>query len=143
MAAGEDEPQTVIRHRDVGWVIHVGLIGLHEQGQLRAQRLPATQRVQRLAFGYGGEPGCRFAGHAVACPGRERLCVSVLDVLLGEIQVPCDARRRGEHEGPLATVRISDGPFDRGGAGRAHPKIGLTSTPPRRVAGESLAISSA
>jgi hypothetical protein len=150
VAASEDQSQPVVGDRAAfygvyhGGIVHVSLVGfvrLYEQGQLGAERLPAPQRVQCLASGRGGEPGSWPRGNTVTLPGVQRRYVRLLDALLGQVEVPGNAHRRGEHEGPLVAMRVRHGAFD--GGGPAHPKSGLTSTPPRRVAGESWAISSA
>ena len=46
-------------------------------------------------------------------PRRQRPGVGVLHALLGEVEVARDAHRRGEHEAPLATVRVGDRGRDR------------------------------
>ena len=84
-----------------------------------------------------GRAGTPWAGQVV-----ERAGIGVLDALLGQVDVPGDAHRRGEHEGPLATVRVGDGGLDRGvhraPAAQSSGRIGRTSTPPNG-AGISLA----
>ena len=90
-------------------------VGLDQQRQLRAQCLLPAQRVDRLASGGRGEPGAGIGRDAVARPGVQRRDVGVLDALLGEVDVAGDARRRGEHEGPLATVRVGHRGGHRGG----------------------------
>src|SRR4029453_14837548 len=101
--------------------------------------------VERLALRGGGEPGAGLAGHAVAGPGVQRGDVRLLDALLRDVEVAGDARRRGESEGPLATVRVHHGPFGRGRAvvASAHSaggsNSGRTSAPPSPGAGVGLA----
>src|SRR5262249_60855922 len=65
-------------------------------------------RVDRPAARGGGEPGPWVARQPLPGPGGQRGGVGVLDALLGQVEVARDARRRGEHEGPLATVRVRD-----------------------------------
>ena len=57
------------------------------------------------------------SGMPVRGPGLQRLGVRVLGALLRQVEVPGQARRRGEHPGPLATVRLRDRRDDLG----AHP----------------------
>nr|WP_246060289.1 hypothetical protein [Herbidospora galbida] len=112
MAAGEDQPEPVVRDLVVvGGRVHLGTawVRLDEQGHLGAEDLVPAQQVERLAPGRLGQPGARFAGDAVAGPGVEGGEVGVLDAFLGEVEITGDARRRGEHEGPLVTVRVGDG----------------------------------
>src|ERR1019366_5427868 len=49
-------------------------------------------------------------------PSGQGPSVSVLDAFFGYVDVAGDAHRGGEHEGPLAAVRLGDGGFD----GRTH-----------------------
>src|SRR5215472_13628415 len=73
-----------------------------------------------------------ISGDALAGPGGERGRVGVLDALLGQVEIAGDARRRGEHEGPLATVRI----VDRGGyRARRDAAPGVGAAPAPRAAG--------
>ena len=54
-----------------------------------------------------------------------------VNALLSHVDVAGDARRRGEHEGPLAAVRVRDGSADLGVSGfwpvPGHPAITLPS----------------
>ena len=89
---------------------------LEADGRLAGYRyLPAAKAdlLRRLgnqaeAARGGREPGCGVARHPLPGPRGERGGVGVLHAFLGQVEVPGDARRRGEHEGPLATVRIGD-----------------------------------
>ena len=142
-----------------------GGVRLHQKRQLPAQGGVPAQHVDGAVPRRGGQPGAGIARHPLPRPGLQRGDVGVLHALLGQVQVPGDARRRGEHEGPLTTVRVRHGvsrrgavlPGPRSGAGpgvggkaaRGRPghmpsktMIGRTSTPPKR-AGHSLPISSA
>ena len=69
---------------------------------------------------------------AGALPAAQRARVGVLHALLGEIEVARDAHRRGEHEGPLATVRVGDRGATAGAVAiaQSNTMIGRTSTPP-------------
>ena len=136
-----------------------GRAGLDQQRQLGPQGPVPALRVQRPPSRGRGQPGAGIARYALPGPGVERGHVRILNALLGDVDVTGDARRRGEHEGPLATVRVRDGRADlrvRHGPGPrcdlatgppGHPMpdvsmIGRTSTPPNG-AGQSLAISRA
>ena len=91
----------------------------------------SRSRARRRATVVSQAPGLRR--YAAIGPGREGLGVRVLDALLGEIDVAGDPHRRGEHERPLATVRLG---HRRGHAGTVHRRAqsktltGRTSTPP-------------
>ncbi len=87
---------------------------LHQQRQRARQRRVATLQVERPAPGDRGQPRAGVGRDAVARPPRERAGVGVLHALLGEVQVAGHAHRRGEHECPLATVRVGDRGGDLG-----------------------------
>ena len=111
---------------------------VEQQRQRAAQRGVTAQQVHAAAPGDRREPGAGIGGHAARSPRRQRPRVRVLHALLGEVEVARDAHRRGEHEGPLATVRVGD----RSGNGRvrgharlrqSNTRTGRTSTPPNRA----------
>jgi hypothetical protein len=126
VTAGEDQPQPLVRH-DVLRIlserfVHAGrlqdhlvnrLLEFDQQRQLGAERLLAPQRVHSPALGRGGEPGGRVLWDAVAGPGDQRLGVRLLHALLAQVEIARDAHRRGQHQGPLATVRVGDRFFDQ------------------------------
>ena len=93
--------------------------GSISNGSLRPQGPVAALRVERPPPRRRGQPGPRIARHALPGPGVERGDVRILNALLGHVDVAGDARRRGEHEGPLATVRVRDGRADLGVSGRS------------------------
>jgi len=70
----------------------------------------------------------------------------VLDALFGLVDVGGDAHRRGEHEGPLTTVRVvhrgADRRIDGHGLAQSRVLMGRTSTPPKG-AGTALAMARA
>src|SRR5215218_2229258 len=133
MAADEDQPQAVIADHVLLW--HV--VGLQQERQLGVERLRAGDDVERAAAGDRREPRAGVGRHALARPVLERLHVRVLHRLLRDVEVPRDAHRRGEHVGPLVTMRVLDG------VQRTWKSIsGTTSTPPSTT-GVSLAIASA
>jgi hypothetical protein len=72
------------------------------------QGLIASYRVYRAPLGGGGEPGGWIARDAGADPGRQVGGVRLLHALLGKMQIPREAHRRGHHQSPLATMRIGD-----------------------------------
>ena len=124
VAAGEDQPQPVIgKGRDrVGLRAAFGLRpGLDEQRKLARERGLAADRIEGAPPRRRGEPGAGIDGDPAPRPRRQRLGVRLLHALLGKVDVARDAHRRGEHEGPLATVRVGDGGADllaRAGCGR-------------------------
>src|SRR5262249_37022632 len=79
------------------------------------------ERVDGAPPGRGGQPGAWVARHALPGPRVQGRHVGVLNAFLGEIDVTGDARRRGEDEGPLATVRVGDG------GGGVVPRTGVVS----------------
>ena len=125
MAAGEDEPEPVVGHaprRPPGVRVERRrrgrrLVRLDEQGELAAQRDVAADPVDGAAAGGRRQPGAGTLGDAVPGPGRECVDVRLLGALLGEVEVAGDAHRRGEHEGPLATVRVRQRVGDGDGDG--------------------------
>jgi len=157
MAAGEDQPQPVIRQ-----LAHVRLLALtlpfegvrrcrvgpDQQRQLATQRLVAAQRIQGASARGGGEPGPGVGGDAALCPAGEGSDEGVLDALLGNIEITGQAHRRSKHERPLTTVRLGQRPPDLGrrladlvhalGGAPEVSMIGRSSTPPPG-AGHSLA----
>ena len=111
MAAGEDEPQPVVGDPSASSALVV--LRLEQQRELRLQRAPAAQEVEREAARDRREPRAGARGDAVARPGLERADVGVLHRLLGGVEVARHAHRRGEHVGPLAPVRVGDRLLDR------------------------------
>ena len=101
------------------------------EGAARAMALRALRRAATVSQAPGD-------GHAIARPGPQRGDVRVLHALLGQVEVARDARRRGEHERPLATVRVGDRRATCGGAAASvpsgeNPMSGRTSTPPSMI----------
>ncbi len=91
--------------------------------------------IDGAAAGHRRQPRARIGGDALRRPSGQRAGIRVLDTLLREVDVAGDAHRRGEHERPLATVRIGDRGLDRGTLGsvdrvQSNVLIGRTSTPP-------------
>ena len=106
VTAGEHQPEPVIgkpyRRRELGVFRH------DQQGQLALERTVTAEVIQRDAPGHSGQPGTWARRDAVASPGGQRLDVGILDRFLGGVDVAGHAHRRGEHVGPLATVRSLD-----------------------------------
>ena len=124
--AGGDEPAT-------------GGTGSTSSGSLPRRVRLAPQRVDGAPPGGGGQPGGGIAGHALPGPCVQGGHIGVLNAFLGEIDVAGHARRRGEHEGPLATVRVGDGDGGAVGArlslspvvpGRGRPSSPASGFPP-------------
>ena len=88
----------------------------------------STSMARRRAAVVSQAPGLR--GTPCRGPGFERGDVGVLHAFLGQVEVPGDARRRGEHEGPLATVRVRHGPATAPGAAGPPGPAGRPARPP-------------
>ena len=122
VAAGEDQPQPVVgdtssaRPRPTaGSASSVDAAAAALACSVASRRSRSSARCRAD----GGQPGRRAgAGCRRSPPRGQRLGVGVLDALLGEVEVAGDAHRRGEHEGPLATVRVGDRGGDRWQPGR-------------------------
>lgn len=119
VAAEEDEPEAVVGSR-CGLACGFGFgsavrprFRLDQQVQLRPEGLGAAQRVEGVVPGGGRQPGTGPVRYPAARPVDEGGGIRVLDALLGQVEVARDAYRRGEHGGPLATVRVLDGAADR------------------------------
>ena len=102
----------------------------------RAMALSALRRAATVSHAPGR------SGHAVARPGRQGGHVGVLHAVLGGVEVARHAHRRGEHVGPLATVRLGHRLLDRVQSTTSKPSSGRTSTPPSTI-GVSFASASA
>ena len=136
MAAGEDEPQPVVGDRVGRSARAVVGLGLEQQRQLRLERAPRAQRVEREAARDRRQPRARAARARRRAPRSRSACdVRVLHRLLGGVEVARDAHRRGEHEGPLAPVRVGDGLLDGAqlASTTSKPSSGRTSTPPSTI----------
>ena len=120
----------ISRRRSSGDVVGllVGERRLDEQRERAREGRVAPAQVERAPPRDGRQPRARVLRHAGALPAAQRALVGVLHALLGDVEVARDAHRRGEHEGPLATVRGGD----RGGRlhAQSNTMIGRTSTPP-------------
>ena len=79
------------------------------RGQLAAQGLVAPVVRRWPAGGRRREPGARVGRMPSRVQRVQGGTVRVLHALLGQVDVAGDARRRGGHEGPLATVRSATG----------------------------------
>lgn len=111
MAAEEDEPEAVVGK---GLRLGPGLrFRLDQQMKLRPEGPGPAQGVERVVPGGGRQPGAGPVRYAAASPVDEGGGVRVLDALLRQVEVAGDAYRRGEHRGPLATVRVLDRELDR------------------------------
>ena len=127
VTAGHDQPQPVVGDLRSRTRVVEQLAGprdgglLHEQRQVAVLHPPVPEDVQGAALGCRRQPGPRPRGNAVGAPVGERGGEGILDALLGDVQVAGDAHRRGEHEGPLATVRVGDRGRDGGRVLDCHP----------------------
>ena len=136
VAACEDQSQPIVGDLVRGDLLGFGLdLIVEQQWQRSAPRRLTAQQVQRTPSRDRGEPRTRIRRNAARGPRRQGFRVSVLHTLLGEVEISGDAHRRGEHEGPLATVCLSDRGSDRGVRGhelvrQSNSITGRTSTPP-------------
>ncbi len=145
---GDGHPVAVVDRLLRAWP---GLV-LNEQREVFRLHPAMPQDVECAPPCGRGQPGPWTCWHARTAPARERGREGVLRALFGDVQVTRHAHRRGEHEGPLAAVRISDGGRDPGCVHDGHAArsrgqlsnvmMGRTSTPPKR-AGTVLATASA
>ena len=141
MAAGEDQPQPVVGDR-------VGLVGASSRSRrLDQQRQLGPERLRRVSA-FSAAAARPSSARRRAGPGRRRAPTRRARRrtrparLLGGVEVARDAHRRGEHEGPLAPVRVGDRLLDRAQSTTWKPSSGRTSTPPSTI-GVILASSSA
>ena len=139
MAAGEDEPQPVVLDR-------AGRLGravvVHHQGRLVlgvALGL-ATEPVDRLAGGRGGEPSAGVGRYAVSWPSLRGRSESLGRGFLGQVEVAEAAREAGDHPRPLLLVdagdRLRDGGLGHGSIRActdSSVRKGRTSTVPRQA----------
>ncbi len=140
VAAGEDQPQPIVA--EFGVIVDRGDDLLRQQiGQCPFGGGASATDVESAVARGCGEPRPGTGRDAALPPHPQGRGVRVLHALLGRPEVGRHSGGRGQHEGPLATMRIRH----RGGdlrAGRhcqASTRIGRTSTPPNG-AGTSLAI---
>jgi hypothetical protein len=109
MAAGEDEPQTLVRH----WTFRFSSDGAFFAGrvkptgqfvQLLGKASVAPQAVDRLVARGADHPRPRVDGHAVAPPLRERHGESLLRRLLRQVEVADQADDSREYPPELLVV---------------------------------------
>ena len=108
---------------------------LDEEGKGPLAYGVVARQIDGTPPGDSGQPRPGFLRDATGAPGGQGAGIGVLDALLGQIDIPRHAHRGGEHEGPLAAVRVGDGGLDRGvdgmtAGGQSKVRIGRTSTPP-------------
>ena len=106
MAAGEDQPQAIVGDR-AHLVLLVRLSprchGLERRqlGALVLEAALAADPVDRLVARGGHDPRGRVVGHPGRGPALKRDHERLLDRLLGEVEVPEDARQRGDRPAGL------------------------------------------
>ena len=131
MAAGEDQPQAVVRELIVPTlriVRRAERLQALEDGPLLEQRALAAQAIDRLVAGDAGDPGAGVVRRAVARPALEGHHERLLHRLLGEVEVAQHADQRRDRPSRLVPEQaVDDG--DRIGRGLAGPG--------RRAAGRS------
>src|SRR5439155_25800020 len=128
MAAGEDQAESLVRHRLVTVVQALQLGELLEQLRLARERSLPSDPVDRAVSRGRDQPGAGILRRAVAGPalqgGRDR----VLEGVLRELEVAEDADQGGEDAAPL----LAEDGFDAAQCSTT----GLTSiAPPVRAAG--------
>ena len=106
MATGEDEPQPIVLDRfAVPWS---GLVddGLHLLGNIlhRVEPRASAYAIDGLEATGRYEPRARIRGDAVARPLLERRSESVVQRLLGEVEVAEQPDQRGEYAARFGTI---------------------------------------
>jgi hypothetical protein len=110
VAAGEDEPQPVVR--DGAVVDLVLLAGGHERLELAdlvLEPLRPPDAVDRLVARGGGDPRAGIARQAALGPDLERDEEGVLDGLLGEVEVTEHPDERRDRPPRLFPEQAADG----------------------------------
>ncbi len=143
MAAGEDEPQSIVLDRLFGRARGIA----ESSDPVRSTtvsyeppiRAPLSHRVDALEARRGDEPGARVLRHAVAWPlldgRRERL----LHRFLGAVEVAEQPDQRGEHAARFVAVDRLDAPFHSRDAGQcAAPPRAPRPSPPTRQRRDAL-----
>ena len=102
MAAGEDQPETIVRETRVHRILSVCgstfYLDQHPEGFLFAYEvLGATQAIDRLAAGRGREPRSRVGGY-VSLPRGQRRGDRVLDRIFSELEVTDLANQCGQDQ---------------------------------------------
>jgi hypothetical protein len=107
VAAGEDEPQSVVAHRTPS--LRSSLVrrieGHRERGGLRVARVAralASDAIDGAVARRGGDPRARVVRRAVDRPALERGDERVLDRLLSEVDVAEEADQGGDGSSRLA-----------------------------------------
>ena len=147
VTAREHEAQAVVDDLGPLGAIELGAHRLDQEGKAPLAYGVAARQIDGAPPRHRGQPRPRFLRDAAGAPGGQGAGIGVLDALLRQIDVPRHAHRRGEHEGPLAAVRVGDRGLDRGvpgmtASGQSKVRIGRTSTPPDGI-GTCLANASA
>ena len=153
VAAGEDQPELVVRDRG-----HLVLRG-GEQHRLPAGRLErlvtgdrrglvresarAPRPVDGTVAGRRRDPRARVGRDAVRGPALERDDVRVRDRLLGEVEVAEDPDQRRDRPPVLLAEGTGDGIAGRGIGDQPNSTIGRTSILPNRAPGTRAAASMA
>ncbi len=114
MAAGEDQPQTVVFERRVAPLVQHrersftrrGLLA--EQGIFFGANPCATQAVNRSGARCSRQPGGGVLGHSALGPAVERLHESVLQRLLGQIKVTAGPNQRRDDPAVLTAKDVLD-----------------------------------
>jgi hypothetical protein len=108
MAAGEEQPQPVVRQRRLdggfGWTGHQSL----ELAELLLVAALAAKTVDRAVARRAHDPGAGVVREAVARPALERRHKRLLDRVLGEVEVAEDADQGGDRTSRLAPERALD-----------------------------------
>ncbi len=148
MAAGEDQPQTVVFH-----LVHLRRLGcvfqlLGQQPQRGIEARPPAQGIDGLEATGGHQPGARVVRNAIAWPLLQRGGEGVLQCFLGTIEITQQADQRGQDPTRFAAVdrldlRRRNGSSERHAQRCGSWRKGRTSTQPRLAGGIFAAMASA
>lgn len=148
MAAGEDQPQTVVFH-----LVHLRRLGrvfqlLGQQPQRGIEARPPAQGIDGLEATGGHQPGARVVRNAIAWPLLQRGGEGVLQRFLGTIEITQQADQRGQDPTRFAAVdrldlRRRNGSSERHAQRCGSWRKGRTSTQPRLAGGIFAAMASA
>jgi hypothetical protein len=113
VAAGEDQPQSLVGHAGGHGDLFSRLgLGRRERGQLGdagAEATLAPEPVDRSVARHGDDPRRGIAGDAVVRPARERRRERVLDRVLGDVPVAERSDERRDRASEVLAEQALDG----------------------------------